>query len=179
MTNVLDRDTSVSTSEGSIGVRERPEPKATPDERVLPPTPRSPYVRWLGWIMILAVVVVSGVLLFDRLNEDTLLADGSFEANEYARMLQLAPADGSFDVNEASRMLQLAPADGSFDVNEANRMLALEPAEASFEVNETNRMLNLMPEPDTSFETNEYNRMAQLAPSLTRDEVIRITTLVR
>lgn len=161
MTNVLDRDTSVSTGEGSIAVRERPETRETPEERVLPPVPRSPYVRWLGWILILAVVVVSGVLLFDRMSEDTTLADGSFETNEYARMMRLAPADESFAVNEAARML------------------ALEPADVSSDVNETNRMMSLMPEPDTSFETNESNRMAQLAPPLTRDEVIRITTLVR
>ena len=159
MTSVLERDRTMPTHEGSVGVEERPETKE-PERREVPPTPTPSVVRWLGWVLALALVVVSAVVI--QTIREPAVSDGSFEANEYARMLRLMPADTSFETNELNRMLALAPV-----------------TDASFEYNEFLRAMGLAPAVDTSFETNEFNRMMQLAPTLTRDELIRITTLVR
>ncbi|MBT8212028.1 MAG: hypothetical protein KJN71_02660 [Acidimicrobiia bacterium] len=184
MTKVLDRETTGSTLERPVEA-ERPV-EIQPQPQLA--TPRQPYVRWIGWMFVVAVIAMAGILVAIQGNDAVVTDDGSFEANELARMMQLAPAiETSFAASgfagDASsshlRTWTSAPgvSDGSFAaITFANDayvshmrpwMQAVLPIQAlrdtSFETNELARMLTLAPTVDTSFEANELARMLALA----------------
>jgi predicted anti-sigma-YlaC factor YlaD len=104
MTKVLEQETTGSTLERPVEI-ERP-PVEIPPRPEVPTTPRRPYVRWMGWMLAAVVIAVAGILVAIQGDDAVLTDDGSFAANEYARMLALAPtvSDGSFEVNELARM---------------------------------------------------------------------------
>ena len=89
----------------------------TPDEvREIVEGPRRP-IRWMRWLAAVVVIAAGvGIATYLVLDDETdtaqtLLDDGSFQANETARMEALAPAvnDGSFQANETARMEALDP----------------------------------------------------------------------
>lgn len=63
MTSVLDRDRTEPGIEGSVGLRERSQ---TRERLPVPPVPPSRLVRWMGWMLALVLVVVAGVVIYDR-----------------------------------------------------------------------------------------------------------------
>jgi hypothetical protein len=112
------------------------------------------YIRWMGWLAVLLIVVATATaLVLIRGGDAVTDQDGSFAANEIARFEALRPVaivDGSFDTNETLRFAALQPelaTDTSFATNETLRFAALRPAS-----------------PDTSFATNETARFARLHP---------------
>ena len=128
MPQVLERETA--TLERTVEAPERPEfrePQPPPRKEIGP-------VRWIAWVVALMAVALAAVLVFDMVGEETITSDGSFEANELARMQTLAPqaitSDGSYEANELARMLTFATElDDSFEVNEMARFMRLAPEE--------------------------------------------------
>ncbi len=134
----------------------RPPLREVPPREILPRRRPTRFVRWMGWILVLAVIVlVSAFLVSITTSENAVVdADGSFAANELARMGALESAtldlDGSFVANELTRLGALAPEtvvfDGSFAANEMTRLLALTPvSDVSFELNEMTRFMRIVP----------------------------------
>ncbi|HSJ26625.1 MAG TPA: hypothetical protein VLB67_00325 [Acidimicrobiia bacterium] len=146
MPEVLEEPRTLATFESVVETLERPierAPQPPPPQEVGP-------VRWIAWVVGLMAVVVAGVFIYSTVGDGG--TDGSFEANELARMEAMAPAvDMSFETNEFARMQALAPevfeSDGSFEANEFARMRALAPEiDDSFEANELARFLRVAPE---------------------------------
>ena len=88
--------------------------------------------------------------------------DGSYQANETARLQGLAPSiDGSFQVNEAARMQALVNGiNPATDV--PGTLSGTVTSDGSFQANETARLQGLAPSIDGSFQVNEAARMQAL-----------------
>ena len=141
MPQVLDRENPTQAPESAVTSPERP---ALGEPPIIEAPGRR--VRWIAWIVALMTVALAGVFVYDLVGDETatpgdeltaVTSDGSYEANEFRRMLDLAPtavtSDGSYEANELRRMLDLAPddeqSDGSWEVAELRRMLELAPEE--------------------------------------------------
>ena len=143
---VLDRDRVV----------ERP-PEAPPEVK---PTGIVPWIQWLGFAVILAVVGV--VLWIVAGPEDTVTSDGSWETAEAIYMQTLD--DTSWETAEALYMRSLD--DTSFETAEELYMATLAPlvADGSWEYAEALFMKGL---DDTSDEYAEMLRFRRIEQSVT------------
>ncbi len=92
----------------------------------------------------------------------TVTSDGSFQANETARLQGLAPSiDGSYQVNETARMQALVNGiNPATDV--PGTLSGTVTSDGSFQANETARLQGLAPSIDGSFQVNEAARMQAL-----------------
>lgn len=133
MPQVLGREkTTLESAVEAPERREFREPQPPPRKEIGP-------VRWIAWVVALMTVALAGMFVFDMVRDagdGTITSDGSFEANELARMQTLAPqaitSDGSYEANELARMQALAPElDDSIEINEMARFMRLAPDEAT------------------------------------------------
>ena len=150
----------------------RPPVRDVPPREIEPPPRATRFVRWMGWMLVFAVIVVAaGVVGALVMSDDAVVdTDGSFAANEVARLGALAPAvvvdvDGSFTANESARFEALTVVDASFADAEMVRFMALAPVvDASFADAEMVRFMALAPVVDASFADAELARFMRLAP---------------
>jgi hypothetical protein len=184
MTKILERETTGSTMERPVEI-ERPPVEIPPRPEL--PTPSRPYVRWLGWMLVAALVAIAGILAAIQ-GDEVVLDDGSFEANELARMQALAPE--VVDV-EASLFEPIVgsrhPLETTMHFERMSLAANIEKAysfETSFpglaETIEHDMVMAMLkgniekmfsfeasfPTIDASFESNELARMMALAPTV-------------
>ncbi len=192
MTKILEQETTGSTLERPAEI-ERPPVEIPPRPEL--PAPRRPYVRWLGWMLVVAVIAMAGILGAIQ-GGDVVLDDGSFETNELARMLALAP---EIDATAAANVFEGRV--GATDFTAVSLVGNIEKSlsfEATFpelaETLEGDMFLAMLkaniektfsyeasfPTIDTSFEANELARMMTLAPtidtSFETNELARMST---
>ena len=182
MTKVLEQEATGSTLERPVEI-ERPPVEIPPRPEL--PAPRRPYVRWMGWMLVVAVIAVAGILVAIQ-GDDVVLDDGSFETNELARMLALAPEiDATLEADLFEARIATSGAEA---MSLMPRLVASIATTSSFEASfpelaealERDMFLSMLkaniektfsfeasfPTIDTSFETNELARMLTLAPTI-------------
>jgi hypothetical protein len=125
-----------------------------------------------GWIttILVAVVAAATAILVWQVAAGGPTLDG-YDVAELQRMERLAtprptPSDGSAEAAELERMLQLAPTENdSWIVAEYRRLQRLAAAsDGSSEAAELQRMESLAPPIDSSSELAEFERMQRLRP---------------